>query len=39
VSVPVSDLRLKPSGPAGFPQIDILDPDRNVIEINAETAD
>lgn len=28
-------MRLNPSGPAGFPQIYILDPDRNVIEINA----
>ena len=32
-------MRLNPSGPAGFPQIHILDPDRNVIEINAETVD
>jgi glyoxylase I family protein len=29
-------MRLNPTGPAGFPQIYILDPDRNVIEINAE---
>jgi glyoxylase I family protein len=32
-------MRLNPSGLAGFPQIYILDPDRNVIEINAETVD
>jgi hypothetical protein len=32
-------MRLSPAGAAGFPQIYILDPDRNVIEINAETAD
>jgi len=32
-------MRLNPTGPAGFPQIYILDPDRNVIEINAATAD
>jgi catechol 2,3-dioxygenase-like lactoylglutathione lyase family enzyme len=29
----------KPSGPAGFPQIYLLDPDRNIIEINAEELD
>jgi len=28
-------MRLSPAGPAGFPQIYILDPDRNVIELNA----
>ena len=32
-------MRLNPAGPAGFPQIYILDPDRNVIEINAATVD
>jgi catechol 2,3-dioxygenase-like lactoylglutathione lyase family enzyme len=32
-------MRLSPSGPAGFPQIYVLDPDRNVIEINAERLD
>jgi glyoxylase I family protein len=32
-------MRLNPSGPAGFPQIYVLDPDDNVIEINAATLD
>jgi glyoxylase I family protein len=32
-------MRLNPAGAAGFPQIYILDPDRNVIEINAERLD
>jgi glyoxylase I family protein len=32
-------MRLSPTGKAGFPQIYILDPDRNVIEINAAQAD
>ena len=32
-------LRENPTGRAGFPQIYILDPDRNVIEINAERLD
>ena len=32
-------MRLNPTGPAGFPQIYVLDPDDNVIEINAATAD
>jgi glyoxylase I family protein len=32
-------MRLSPAGQAGFPQIYILDPDRNMIEINAERAD
>jgi glyoxylase I family protein len=32
-------MRLSPAGKAGFPQIYILDPDRNVIEINAERVD
>lgn len=30
---------LQPNGKAGFPQIYILDPDRNVIEINAAELD
>lgn len=32
-------LRLQPHATAGFPQIYILDPDRNVIEINAAILD
>lgn len=32
-------MRLQPHATAGFPQIYILDPDRNVIEINAEKLD
>lgn len=32
-------MRLSPSGPAGFPQIYLLDPDDNVIEINAAALD
>ena len=32
-------LRVQPAGKAGFPQIYLLDPDRNVIEINAERRD
>ena len=32
-------MRLNPAGPVGFPQIYILDPDRNVIEINAARVD
>src|SRR5512133_181006 len=32
-------LRLQPHATAGFPQIYILDPDRHVIEINAEALD
>jgi len=32
-------LRLQPHAVAGFPQIYILDPDRHVIEINAEKLD
>jgi len=32
-------VRENPTGKAGFPQIYILDPDRNVIEINAEQLD
>ena len=40
---PTSDnplpMRLSPTGPAGFPQIYVLDPDHNVIEINAAKVD
>jgi catechol 2,3-dioxygenase-like lactoylglutathione lyase family enzyme len=40
---PTSDnplpMRLSPSGAAGFPQIYVLDPDHNVIEINAAKID
>jgi len=32
-------LRENPTGTAGFPQIYILDPDRNVVELNAEALD
>ena len=32
-------MRVNTAGKAGFPQIYILDPDRNVIEINAERED
>ncbi len=32
-------LRANPKATAGFPQIYILDPDRNVVEINAEALD
>jgi catechol 2,3-dioxygenase-like lactoylglutathione lyase family enzyme len=32
-------MRLQPHATAGFPQIYILDPDRHVIEINAEVLD
>ena len=32
-------LRLQPHATAGFPQMYILDPDRHVIEINAEALD
>jgi catechol 2,3-dioxygenase-like lactoylglutathione lyase family enzyme len=32
-------LRENPTGTAGFPQVYLLDPDRNVIEINAERLD
>jgi len=32
-------LRENPTGKAGFPQLYILDPDRNVIELNAERLD
>jgi len=36
---PLEQLRLQPHATAGFPQIYILDPDRNVIEINAAQLD
>ena len=32
-------MRLSPTGAAGFPQVYLLDPDHNVIEINAATLD
>ena len=32
-------MKLQPHATAGFPQIYIVDPDRHVIEINAETLD
>jgi catechol 2,3-dioxygenase-like lactoylglutathione lyase family enzyme len=32
-------VRENPTGTAGFPQIYILDPDRNVVELNAEALD
>jgi glyoxylase I family protein len=41
--VPTADnprpMRVNAAGKAGFPQIYILDPDRNVIEVNAESED
>ena len=36
---PFRTMRINAAGAAGFPQIYILDPDRNVIEINAEKDD
>lgn len=36
---PFRTMRINAAGAAGFPQIYILDPDRNVIEINAERDD
>ncbi len=36
---PLLKLRENPTGTAGFPQIYLLDPDRNVIEINAAALD
>jgi glyoxylase I family protein len=32
-------MRVNVAGPTGFPQIHLMDPDRNMIEINAETLD
>jgi len=40
--VPDGDLRkmeLRPNSLAGYPQIYVLDPDRNIIEFNFETLD
>jgi catechol 2,3-dioxygenase-like lactoylglutathione lyase family enzyme len=36
---PGRSMRANPSSVTGYPQIHILDPDRNVIEINAERVD
>ena len=36
---PFRAMRVNATGAAGFPQVYILDPDRNVIEINAERDD
>jgi hypothetical protein len=36
---PFQRMILQPQATAGFPQIYILDPDRNVIEINAARLD
>jgi catechol 2,3-dioxygenase-like lactoylglutathione lyase family enzyme len=36
---PFRTMRLNPRGTAGFPQIYILDPDRNLVEINAAVDD
>jgi catechol 2,3-dioxygenase-like lactoylglutathione lyase family enzyme len=36
---PGRSMRVNVSSVTGYPQIHVLDPDRNVIEINAETAD
>lgn len=36
---PLRRVRENPTGAAGFPQIYLLDPDRNVIEINAAAVD
>jgi glyoxylase I family protein len=36
---PLRSMRLNPRSTAGFPQIYILDPDRNVVEINAAEDD
>ncbi len=36
---PGKSMRVNPSSVTGYPQIHILDPDRNVIEINAEGVD
>jgi hypothetical protein len=38
-SDPFQHMVLQPHATAGFPQIYILDPDRNVIEINAARLD
>jgi glyoxylase I family protein len=36
---PIYSMRLNLDGPTGFPQIHVMDPDRNMIEINAERRD
>jgi hypothetical protein len=36
---PGKSMRVNPRSVTGYPQIHILDPDRNVIEINAERVD
>ena len=36
---PGRSMRVNPSSVTGYPQIHILDPDRNVIEINADRVD
>lgn len=36
---PGRSMRVNPTSVAGFPQIHIMDPDRNMIEINAERLD
>ena len=36
---PGRSMRVNPNSVTGYPQIHILDPDRNVIEINAEEVD
>jgi glyoxylase I family protein len=35
----IHSMRISTSGPTGFPQIHLMDPDRNMIEINAEMLD
>ena len=40
--VPENDLKrlqLRPNSPAGYPQIYLLDPDRNIIEFHCEKQD
>jgi catechol 2,3-dioxygenase-like lactoylglutathione lyase family enzyme len=36
---PGRSMRLNPNSVTGYPQIHLLDPDRNVVEINAEVVD
>ena len=36
---PGRSMRVNPESVAGFPQIHIMDPDRNIVEINAERLD
>jgi glyoxylase I family protein len=36
---PGRSMRVNPSSITGYPQIHLLDPDRNIVEINAETRD